>query len=163
MGRQDMFKSTRQIIDEMATTIIEREKAKDEQIEVLKSDLAKIKDEKWKDGELVDMKAKLKEAQEMLCLGFGISKEENAKIAEWETAHIKKMHDDNHYCGAIGGRFDYCFTPTSVGTVGVCECGQCIDKVRKEYYTKRKNGRYDHDLWKKLVEKYDAEFTFMEI
>lgn len=42
---------------------------------------------------------------------FTLSKEEQKKLDEWLS---KK--DLKKYCGAIGGRFTYCFTPTSLGT-----------------------------------------------
>jgi hypothetical protein len=40
------------------------------------------------------------------------SEKELEKLDEW-----LKTKDLNKYCGAIGGRFTYCITPTSLGNI----------------------------------------------
>lgn len=43
---------------------------------------------------------------------FNLSKDEYRKLNEW-----MKTKDMSKYTGAIGGRFTYQFTPTTLGTV----------------------------------------------
>ena len=56
---------------------------------------------------------------------FSVYPEEAEKIMAWEEKHIKEKHHGNGYAGAIGGRFSYEFTPTSLGDIAVvkCRCG----------------------------------------
>lgn len=85
----------------------------------------KLKDAAYKDNELADMKKSYNEMQEDYWRGFPISKEEKDFIDEWTKDHLIKKHSDT-YCGVIGGRFTYEFTPTSIGVVGKikCICGE---------------------------------------
>lgn len=63
--------------------------------------------------------------------GFKITEEEDIKIRYWIKEHMADKHqsvseDDITYgAGAIGGRFTYEFTPTSIGVIGTikCSCG----------------------------------------
>lgn len=72
----------------------------------------------------------IKELNNMLRQGhlFELSGYEKQKIAEWRRKHDEEVHGadyDNHkfrYNGAIGGEYTYCFTPTSIGTVGIVKC-----------------------------------------
>lgn len=43
---------------------------------------------------------------------FSLDKYEQEKLREWQAGHNK-----NVYTGAIGGRYTYSFTPTSLGTI----------------------------------------------
>lgn len=43
---------------------------------------------------------------------FSLDKDELKKLREWQ-----KGHDQTVYTGAIGGRYTYSFTPTSLGTI----------------------------------------------
>lgn len=102
--------------DAMATTI-----------ENLQKEIEHLKSEHYKDDELKSMKAKLEEARADLSRGFGISEEEHKAIREWIDNHEKTAHGDAKFPrgGAIGGSYDYIFTPTSIGVVGEvkCSCG----------------------------------------
>jgi hypothetical protein len=53
------------------------------------------------------------------------TEKETKAISEWINKHIEEKHGGNSYAGAIGGRFSYNFTPTSIGEIGVikCSCG----------------------------------------
>jgi hypothetical protein len=53
--------------------------------------------------------------------GFGLDKEQLKKVNDWVAGHAKR------YGGAIGGRYTYTFTPTSLGTVS-----KVIDNITKE-------------------------------
>jgi hypothetical protein len=44
---------------------------------------------------------------------FTLSEDQNKKLAEW----IDAKNNPDAYTGAIGGRWKYCFTPTSLGIV----------------------------------------------
>lgn len=95
-------------------------------IKYLEEENKKLKDEQYKDNELLDMKAKLEEAKQDVYRGFPISKEEMESIKKWMKQHTIEKHNGNEYAGAIGGNYSYNFIPTSIGTIGVvkCSCGE---------------------------------------
>lgn len=80
--------------------------------------LQELKQEKWADERLIEMKDKLKTMSEEYYRGFPISAEVESQINEWKKNH-------RHNGGAIGGTFTYEFIPTSIGTIGTikCACG----------------------------------------
>ena len=80
--------------------------------------LQELKQEKWADERLIEMKDKLKTMSEEYYRGFPISAESESRINEWKKNH-------RHSGGAIGGTFTYEFIPTSIGTIGTikCACG----------------------------------------
>lgn len=53
---------------------------------------------------------------------FIISKYEAKEIENWKSEHEEKVHKGDNYAGAIGGKYAYEFTPTSIGTIGVVKC-----------------------------------------
>lgn len=53
---------------------------------------------------------------------FTITDEQWDKIAEWQNKHIKEKHPNSPIGDAIDSRFTYEFTPTTIGTIGVCRC-----------------------------------------
>lgn len=59
------------------------------------------------------------------CL-FSIDPEDVKRINDWKSQHEAEKHTGNGYAGAIGGRYTYEFTPTSIGTFGKirCSCGE---------------------------------------
>ena len=79
-----------------------------------------------KDDEIQKLKNEIKNINEKSSyMIFSISEEEEKDIEKWKNKHIKERHNGNSYDGAIGGRFTYIFTPTSIGEVGQikCSCG----------------------------------------
>lgn len=58
---------------------------------------------------------------------FEIEPEELAKAQGFVSAH-RELHAHESE-GAIGGRFTWSFTPTSIGTIVVirCACGESLD------------------------------------
>ena len=80
--------------------------------------LQELKQEKWADERLIEMKDKLETMSEEYYRGFPISAETESRINEWKKNH-------RHNGGAIGGTFTYEFIPTSIGTIGTikCACG----------------------------------------
>lgn len=77
--------------------------------------LQELKQEKWADERLIEMKDKLKTISEEYYRGFPISAETASRINEWKKNH-------RHDSGAIGGTFTYEFIPTSIGTIGTIKC-----------------------------------------
>lgn len=104
---------------------------KDIRIEYLEKQNQKLRDEKYKDNELLRMEAELKAMKEDYYRGFPISEEEQKSIREWMDKHDEEVHhartlgDKLKLGGCCGGRYTYKFIPTSIGTIGTvkCSCG----------------------------------------
>jgi hypothetical protein len=79
-----------------------------------------------KDSEIQKLKEELENARRDLRSGFLITKEEDKEIKNWLIKHTEEKHNGVFYEGAIGGRYTYHFTPTSIGDIGeiVCNCGE---------------------------------------
>ena len=83
--------------------------------EYLLEENKRLKSEAYKDEELSKMKDQYDKMNADYYRGFPISENENNKINEW-IDKISKEYPGNE--GAIGGRFEYEFIPTGVGTFG---------------------------------------------
>lgn len=100
--------------------------------ERLRKENKNLKTETYKDEELSRLKSELEKFKKEYYNGFPISEKEKKKISEWQVKHDAEVHgvrtfeDKLRRYGAIGGRYSYTFTPTSIGTVGkiVCSCGE---------------------------------------
>ena len=92
--------------------------------EYLRKENERLKSEAYKDEELEQMREQLERMKKSYFRGFPISEEEGKKIQEW----IAKRPEFNE--GAIGGRYTYQFTPTSIGVIGTI-----IDDMTKEKFT----------------------------
>lgn len=127
----------------------------------LRENLQAITDEKWKDEELQKLKKERDEAFADMYRGFSITQLEQDKINTWKKEHDEKQHGlktDMDRCragGAIGGRYSFDFTGTGIGTFGTCYCGSCRSKAIE-------NCGGDIKVYRKLIKKYDAEFSFQE-
>lgn len=62
------------------------------------------------------------------------SSEELKALAEWTNTHEASC--PMQYTGAIGGKYTYSFTPTSLGTVHkvACACGASHDATRYDWW-----------------------------
>ena len=100
-------------------------------IEILREDYRKLRDEYDKDEEIQKIKAEVKRMRSDYYRGSPISEEEDKQIKEWQKKHDAEVHglntlnDRMKAGGCIGGRYQFLFTPTSIGTVGecICQCG----------------------------------------
>lgn len=90
--------------------------------EFLENEINRVKSETYKDEELTKMKEKYEKMKKAYFLGFPISEEEDKKIKEW----IEKRPKCNE--GAVGGRYTYKFTPTSIGVIGTIIDGMTGEK-----------------------------------
>lgn len=59
---------------------------------------------------------------------FRVDKEQKKAAREWTKEHLD-ICEVGTYIGAIGGRFSYIFTPTSLGVICTvrCVCGDQFD------------------------------------
>jgi hypothetical protein len=104
-------------------------------IKFLEERLKDLEDEKWKDNELQKIKSQLDRMKEDYYRGFPITEDEQKKIQEWQNKHdIEVHHLDTperkmRAEGVSGGRLSYKFLPTSIGTFGTvkCSCGAEFD------------------------------------
>ena len=117
--------------DKSIETIIQGYEQLEERLQSLKTkcdDLqTRLNDQYANDKEIARLKEIIDEQDTELRNGFGITKEENNAITEWERKHnLEKHGSETVYYGAIGGGMTYIFVPTSIGTVCTvkCLCGE---------------------------------------
>ena len=118
-------------IDTFVEDIKHELQGKDIRIAYLEKQNQELRDEKYKDNELLRMESELKTMKEDYYQGFPISEEEQKSIREWMNKHDEEVHhartldDKLKLGGCCGGRYTYEFTPTSIGTIGTvkCSCG----------------------------------------
>ena len=113
-------------INKIAEQLVERYQYQSEQYELLKEENEKLKSNIWEKEEISKLKSERDLYQKQLTFGFGITEEENEKIKQW----ISNREDKN--TGAIGGRYEYRFFPTSIGVV--CKI---VDTTNNESFTFR--------------------------
>lgn len=98
-------------IKKIAEQLVERYQYQSEQYNMLREENDKLKNGVWEKEEISKLKNERDSYKQQLSFGFGITKEENDKINKWisnrETKNI----------GAIGGRYEYRFFPTSIGAI----------------------------------------------
>ena len=151
-------------VDEICTSIRERIKSANHRADMAQEELQKIKDEKWKDTELQEMKTQMEEAKADMHRGFSISKSELEKIHTWKDQHWTNQHQAStnearlKKMGAIGGSFTYEFNPTSIGTFGTIYCNSCLFDAEASGQKFNYNNRL-----RELIKEYDAEFTFQDL
>ena len=93
-----------------------------------------LRDEHYKDKELQKIKSQLEQIKKELYQGFPISNKEVEDIRNWQLQHEAEAHDAKtieerlRYCGAIDGKYEYRFIPTSIGTFGEIVCCSCGEK-----------------------------------
>lgn len=82
----------------------------------------KLQEENWKDEELQKMKEEVERIKRERERGFSITDDEWERIETWTKEHESTW---KHEITAIGGRYDYIFTPTSLGNFLTvrCSCG----------------------------------------
>ena len=113
-------------IKKIAEQLVERYQYQSEQYELLKEENEKLKSGIWEKEEISKIKSERDLYQKQLTFGFCITEEENEKIKQW----ISDREDKN--IGAIGGRYEYRFFPTSIGVV--CKI---VDTTNNENFTFR--------------------------
>lgn len=116
--------------DECLNSIKEMHHSSEIQIEALRNENRKLKDEHYKDTKMSDMKQRLEKMQKEYYRGFPISEEEQEAIEDWKKKHDEEDHGYTPEMrmkaeGCCGGRYKYVFVPTSLGVSGkiVCHCG----------------------------------------
>lgn len=172
---KDLFKNSgvfvsEKTIEDYLLNIKELSKSKDNQIQKLKAENAQLKDKNYKDNELDSMKKQVESARadreamrRDMYRGFPITEEEKEAIYNWSKEHDKKEHKNPRgYHGAVGGSFDYVFTPTSIGTVGVCVCGICERRAYAAAFSDPMIG-YNRDKYREYMKKHNGEFIFQDI
>lgn len=130
-----------------------------------------LKDEAYKEKELVDMKTAYDRMKSDYYRGFPISEDEQTSIREWQERHMAEHHGAKtleqklKLGGVSGGVWTYEFVPTAIGTSGVCVCGACRRKAYEmagdpaRYKTHREYVEKVRELSKDL----DSSFEFQQI
>lgn len=85
----------------------------------------KLQSEYYKDELVAELRADCLALEKERKRSFTITEAEQKAIDEWRHTHEQYNHGGSGTDGAIGGRYTYHFTPTSIGTVGKiqCSCG----------------------------------------
>lgn len=103
----------------------------EEQVRLLRTECnnlqAKLNDQYANDKEIVRLREVINKQNIELINGFGITKEENDAISEWERKHnLEKHGSETVYHGAAGGGMTYIFIPTGIGIISKvrCSCGE---------------------------------------
>lgn len=172
---KDLFKNSgvfvsEKTIEDYLLNIKELSKSKDNQIQKLKAENAQLKDKNYKDNELDSMKKQVESARadreamrRDMYRGFPITEKEKEAIYNWSKEHDKKEHKNPRgYHGAVGGSFNYVFTPTSIGTVGVCVCKTCERRAYAAAFSDPMIG-YNRDKYREYMKKHNGEFIFQDI
>ena len=114
-----------ELCDILKTKFINQE----ELINNLREQIKSLEDENWKDEQLQKMKEEYNQMKVDYNRGFPMTKEESRKAREWMDKHENEKHPLSNERfprgGAIGGSYQFIFTPTSIGTFGTvkCSCG----------------------------------------
>lgn len=108
-------------IDDLCLALKDKFLRQEEQNNYLKEENKRLKDEHYKDEEIKKLQEKIQELESRR--SFVISKEAQERINNW-LKDRKRV-----YTGAIGGRYEYHFLPTGIGTVG-----KIVDTLTKEEF-----------------------------
>ena len=132
-----IFQNPAELVKELEKAIQIQDARHKYDIEKLQREIKRLKDPLIKSKTIADLKEEIEETRKDLYRGFPITIAENERITKWQDEHIQKYHGGNPYAGAIGGRFEYLFIPTSIGTIGTCFCGLCKKKeeLNKDEYS----------------------------
>ena len=122
-----LYMDINKAFDELKNNINNRIDIYEQRNRHLKEENEALKSEHYKDNRIKMLQQENNEMREALHRGFPISKSEWEAIRSWQDEHIKAKHGGNYYCGTIGGRWTYEFTPTSIGVIGTCKC-DCGDE-----------------------------------
>ena len=124
-----------------------------------------LKEEAYKDYLIYKWQQENEKLRQENYNGFPISNNEKQAIEEWKRQHNTLIHD-NEPSGAIGGRYDYIFTPTSIGDIGICRCSSCEKRILQQVFKEAQEGNnyfiFSQRL-KELKERNDVEFVFRHI
>lgn len=118
-------------LEECLRAIKVRNQNNEDRIKRLEEENKILKEEYSKDEDIQKMKQQLNRMKEDYRRGFPISGQEEKNIEKWKKKHDKEVHGyitDKMRLkaeGCCGGRYSYHFIPTSIGVSGVvkCNCG----------------------------------------
>lgn len=113
-------------IKKIAEQLVERYQYQSEQYNILKQENDKLKNLVWEKEEIASLKKELNTLKKLISFNYLITEEENEKIKKWISERPIKN------TGAIGGRYEYRFFPTSIGVIG-----EIVDMVDKESFVFR--------------------------
>lgn len=103
-------------IDELCLALKDKFVRQEEINNMLRTENRKLKEGIWEKEYVKETMEAYNRMKADYYRGFPISEDEWEKLKEWQKQYINS--DTN--IGAIGGMFTYKFTPTSIGTSGVC-------------------------------------------
>lgn len=113
-------------IKKIAEQLVERYQYQSKQYDILKQENDKLKNSVWEKEEIASLKKELDTLKKLMSFNYLITEEENEKIKKWIS---KRPIKDT---GAIGGRYEYRFFPTSIGVIG-----KVVDTISGESFTFR--------------------------
>lgn len=120
----------KELLDQISTEV----DIKDTHIKLLQDENKRLKDNNYKDIDLLKLKSELEKAKKDLYRGFPITEKEMDKIKDWKKKHeenvhgLKTLEDRLKAHGCCGGTYEYRFIPTSIGVCAEVVCSRCGDK-----------------------------------
>jgi hypothetical protein len=99
-------------IEDLCKELIKLYKSQQETIELAQKQNTQLMNGMWKEEKLAQCQVELVALRNCMKSGFYITEEEQKKIDVWKES-LPKCDPT-----AIGGRFEYSFCPTSIGTIG---------------------------------------------
>ena len=134
---------------------------KQKEIDRLREELKRTKDETYKDKELANLKAQNDELWETLRHSYIVEEDEYNKICDWQRKHDEIEHKEmGNHRGAVGGGYSYVFYPTSIGTLWHCECDICKRKAMDAAYA---SGTFDQKIYKKYMDEHNGQINFNDL
>lgn len=84
--------------------------------------LATVRD--WnRDSEIQKLQEELQQTKSLIYNNFTLTAEEYEKVKAWQEQHVANKPSGRHR-----GYWFYEFTPTELGTIGLCGCESCREK-----------------------------------
>ena len=102
-----------------------------EQNKLLMRENEELKNGFFKDKEIQKLKEEKEKYRQDLLRGFPITEEQQQMIREWQLKHEAEIHGRKtleerlRAGGAIGGKYYFRFTPTSLDVIGEVVCSEC--------------------------------------
>jgi len=112
-----------QTMDDLCAML--KKKFEDQQLtnEILRDENKHLKEGIWEKEEVAKLKREHEEMQHLYRKAFIVYDDEWDEIHKWQEEHTKEKHKGvSRRGGAAGCAYEFSFTPTGLGDVGIVKC-----------------------------------------